>query len=65
MEERPEIVPKWARRLFSYYPAVANELGRTDFGFEDSFFLELFGSQIFRPGFEPGSGWACPGLGRA
>ena len=42
--------PKWGREvLFPANPDLANILGRTDFDFENFYFWDFLGSQIFGP----------------
>ena len=54
--------PKWARKdFFPTNPDLADILGRTDFDFENFYFLDLLGSQL-GPGLGPGLG---PSLGPA
>ena len=57
--------PKWGQEdFFPTNPDLADILGRTDFDFENFYFLDFFGSQISRflgprfPNFQLG-----PGLG--
>ena len=61
--------PKWGKEdFFPTNPDLADILGRTDFDFENFYFLDFFGSQISRflgprfPNFQLGPGLG-PGLG--
>ncbi len=57
--------PKWGQEdFFPTNPDLADILGRTDFDFENFYFLDFFGSQISRflgprfPNFQLGPGLA-------
>ena len=57
--------PKWGREvLFPANKNLADILGRTDFDFENFYFLDFLGSQL-GPGLGPAWAQLGPGLGRA